>query len=66
MTSHTEALLKRRMELDDEWTLARRAVNEAQAKLTLARRRAKAAEKAYDDSCRTYFAALEAERGAAR
>ena len=45
--------------------MARREVDEAQAKLTLARRRAKAAEKSYRDASDLYFAAVEEERQAA-
>ena len=64
MTHQTEALLKRRLELDDALVAAQREVNAIQAQLTLARRRVKAAKKAYDESCRAYFAALdEARRG---
>ena len=58
------ALLKRRLELDKALTVARREVNEAQAKLTLARRRAKVAEREYQDASTAYFAADDAERRA--
>jgi hypothetical protein len=65
MTPQTHVLLQRRLELDKALTMARREANEAQAKLTLARRRVKAAEKAYYVASDTYFAAVEAERGVA-
>lgn len=61
-TKRLNALLRRRLELDEALTQARREMNEAQAKLTLARRRAKAAERDCNEASNLYFMAVEAER----
>lgn len=56
-----DTLLQRRLELDKTLTAARREANEVQAKLTLARRRVKAAEKEYQTASTLYYVAWEEE-----